>query len=73
MESPIRCGGTAIFLSPDPDGVPHSSINNLMHNRVLQKRVVFVTVSNEEIPWAPAGERVSVHPLDSECYEVAIT
>ncbi|WP_408263855.1 potassium transporter Kup [Paraburkholderia phytofirmans] len=72
-ESPIRCGGTAIFLSPDPDGVPHSLINNLMHNRVLHKRVVFVTVNNEEIPWVPASERVSVHPLDSECYQVTIT
>jgi KUP system potassium uptake protein len=72
-DSPMRCGGTAIFLSPDPDGVPHSLINNLMHNRVLHKRVVFVTVNNEEIPWVPTSERVSVHPLDSDCYQVTIT
>ena len=71
--SPIRVGGTAIFLSPDPDSVPHSLINNLMHNGVLHKRVVFVTVNSEEIPWVPASERVTVHPLDSDCYQITIT
>ncbi|MFP3568430.1 potassium transporter Kup [Paraburkholderia sp. SIMBA_030] len=71
--SPMRVGGTAIFLSADPDGVPHSLINNLMHNRVLHDRVVFVTVNNEEIPWVPASERVTVHPLDSDCYQITIT
>ncbi len=71
--SPMRVGGTAIFLSPDPDGVPHSLINNLMHNRVLHDRVVFLTVNNEEIPWVPASKRVTVHPLDSECYQITIT
>jgi K+ transporter len=70
--SPVRVGGTAIFLSPDPDGVPHSLINNLTHNRVLHKRVVFVTVNNEEIPWVPDSERVSVHQLDSDCYQITI-
>ncbi|MGQ7932739.1 potassium transporter Kup [Paraburkholderia sp. D1E] len=71
--SPTRVGGTAIFLSPDADGVPHSLINNLMHNHVLHKRVVFVTVNNEEIPWVPANQRVSVRPLDSGCYQITIT
>ncbi|RDK02854.1 potassium transporter Kup [Paraburkholderia lacunae] len=71
--SPMRVGGTAIFLSADPDGVPHSLINNLQHNRVLHDRVIFVTVNNEEIPWVPASERVTVHALDSDCYQITIT
>lgn len=71
--SPTRVGGTAIFLTPDPDGVPHSLINNLRHNRVLHDRVVFLTVNNEEIPWVPVARRVTVHPLDSECYQITIT
>ncbi|MEZ0603906.1 potassium transporter Kup [Paraburkholderia sp. IW21] len=71
--SPTRVGGTAIFLSADPDGVPHSLINNLMHNRVLHDRVVFLTVNNEEIPWVSANERVTVHRLDSGCYQITIT
>jgi KUP system potassium uptake protein len=71
--SPTRVGGTAIFLTPDPDGVPHSLINNLRHNRVLHDRVVFLTVDNEEVPWVPLNRRVTVHPLDSECYQITIT
>ena len=71
--SPIRVGGTAIFLSPDPDSVPHALINNLMHNCVLHKRVVFLTVNNEEIPWVPESSRVSAHALGSDCYQITIT
>jgi KUP system potassium uptake protein len=70
--SPMRVGGTAIFLSAEPNAVPHSLINNLMHNRVLHDRVVFLTVNNEEVPWVPASERVSVHALDSHCYQIII-
>ena len=29
---PVRVAGTAIFLSIDPDGVPHALLNNLEHN-----------------------------------------
>ena len=47
--SPVRVGGTAIFLSPDPNGVPHALLNNLMHNRVLHQRVAFLTVVTREI------------------------
>ncbi|MFL9900387.1 potassium transporter Kup [Paraburkholderia fungorum] len=71
--SPTRVGGTAIFLTPDPDGVPHSLINNLRHNRVLHDRVVFLTVNSEEVPWVPLSRRVTVYPLDSECYQITIT
>jgi len=71
--SPMRVGGTAIFLSPEPNAVPHSLINNLMHNRVLHDRVVFLTVNNKEVPWVPESERVSVRSLDARCYQVIIT
>jgi KUP system potassium uptake protein len=71
--SPTRVDGTAIFLSADPDGVPHSLINNLMHNHVLHARVVFLTVNNEEIPWVPVSQRVSIQSLGSDCYRITIT
>ncbi len=56
---PHRVGGTRIFLSADPNGVPHALLNNLAHNRVLHERVVFLTVANKEIPWVtdPVGDR----------------
>jgi KUP system potassium uptake protein len=71
--SPVRVSGTAIFLSPDPHGVPHALLNNLMHNQVLHRRVVFLTVSNKEVPWVEERERVSVQSLCSDCYHITIS
>ncbi|WP_158938527.1 potassium transporter Kup [Burkholderia sp. S171] len=70
--SPVRVGGTAIFLSPDANGVPHALLNNLMHNQVLHRRVVFLTVANKEVPWVEERERVTVQSLCSGCYHVTI-
>ncbi|HEV3105872.1 MAG TPA: potassium transporter Kup [Trinickia sp.] len=71
--SPVRVGGTAIFLTPNPDAVPHALVNNLLHNRVLHERVVFVTVVTKEVPWVSDSERVKVEPLCASCYRVMIT
>ena len=70
--SPVRVGGTAIFLSPDANGVPHALLNNLMHNQVLHRRVVFLTVANKEVPWVEERERVSVQSLCRDCYHITI-
>ena len=67
-----RVPGTAIFLSPDPNGVPHALLNNLMHNHVFHERVVFLTVASSEIPWVDERQRVSVKPLGQDCYQVTM-
>ena len=69
---PVRVEGTAIFMNADPHGVPHSLLNNLVHNRVLHENVVFLTVSSSEVPWIPASERVTVQPLGQGCYQVTV-
>ncbi|MEM5340850.1 potassium transporter Kup [Paraburkholderia azotifigens] len=69
---PVRVGGTAIFLTPNPDSVPHALVNNLIHNHVLHKRVVFLTVNNDEIPWVDENERVSLTTVCEGCYQLTI-
>ncbi|OMG71717.1 potassium transporter Kup [Burkholderia ubonensis] len=71
--SPARVSGTAIFLTPTPEAVPHALVNNLMHNRVLHERVMFVTVITAEVPWVPDRERVRVQLLCPGCHQVTIT
>jgi KUP system potassium uptake protein len=71
--TPVRVGGTAIFLTPTPDGVPHALLNNLLHNRVLHERVVFLTVQTREVPWVPESERVQVRAMCPGCYQLKIT
>lgn len=67
-----RVAGTAVFLTMDPDGVPHALLNNLEHNGVLHDRVVFVNVSVQDFPWVPSEERVAVTPLGQQCFRVIV-
>ncbi|SAK71637.1 potassium uptake protein [Caballeronia hypogeia] len=69
---PVRVEGTAIFMSNDPTGVPHSLLNNLMHNRVLHEHTVFLTVSTEPVPWVEKARRVSIDTLGNGCFQVTV-
>ncbi|CAB3748984.1 potassium transporter Kup [Paraburkholderia humisilvae] len=71
--APLRVSGTAIFLTPNPDAVPHALVNNLVHNQVLHERVLFLTVVTCEVPWVPTSKRLKVRPLCAGCYHVTIT
>ena len=71
-DAPRRVPGTAVFLTATPDVVPHALLHNLYHNKVLHERVVFLTVTVEDVPWVPFGERVAVEPLGHDCYRVTL-
>jgi KUP system potassium uptake protein len=64
--------GTSVFLTADPNGVPHALLHNLAHNQVLHERVVFLTVTYVETPWFPADKRISVKPLVDNCYQITV-
>jgi KUP system potassium uptake protein len=72
-DAPQRVPGTAVFLTATPDVVPHALLHNLYHNKVVHERVVFLTVSVEDVPWVPLAERVAVEALGHECYRVTLT
>lgn len=67
-----RVPGTAIFLRSESEGVPHSLLHNLYHNKVMHSRVVFVTVYVEEIPWISADQRIKVTSLGYNCFQIDI-
>ncbi len=69
---PMRVAGTSVFLTADPDGVPHALLHNLAHNQVLHERVVILTVVYMEIPRVPAAQRISVKPLIDNCYQITV-
>ena len=71
-DPPARVAGTSIFLTADPNGVPHALLHNLAHNQVLHERVVFLTVVYMETPRVPANQRVSVKQLIDNCYQITI-
>jgi KUP system potassium uptake protein len=67
---PARVPGTAVFFRAEGDGVPHALLHNLLHNKVLHERTIFLTVFNRDIPTVPAAERVQVSELGHACYQL---
>lgn len=70
MGPPTRVLGTAVFFRAEGDGVPHALLHNLLHNKVLHERTIFLTVYNRDIPAVPVAERVTVDDLGHACYQV---
>lgn len=71
-DPPARVAGTSVFLTADPNGVPHALLHNLAHNQVLHERVVFLTVTYMETPRVPANQRVAVKQLIDNCFQITI-
>ena len=69
---PARVEGTAIFIRRISDGVPHAMLHNLIHNKVLHHKNVFLTVHQEPVPRVPPEKRISITDLGHECYQVDV-
>jgi KUP system potassium uptake protein len=72
VSPPVRVEGTGLFFRAEGDGVPHAMLHNLLHNKTLHQRIVFLTVFNGDIPSVPLTERVRVQALGHECYQVNV-
>jgi KUP system potassium uptake protein len=68
----VRVPGMAIFLTGNPDYVPAALLHNLKHNKVLHERVLFVTVTNIDVPEIAQAERSSVTELAPGIHRVII-
>jgi KUP system potassium uptake protein len=69
---PMRIPGTAIFLTTNPDSVPHAMLHNLKHNKVLHQTVVFLNVTFDDIPHVPESDRIAVQCLEQGFYRVLV-
>lgn len=72
-DPPHRVEGTAIYFRPEGDGVPSALMHNLLHNKVLHKRVIFLTVVGMDIPSISDAERIKVVPFGNECYQLNVS
>ncbi len=69
---PPRVEGTAIFLTPNPDGVPHALLHNLKHNKVIHEKVIVLTVMFMDYPHSLSKDLVSVEKLPYNFYKVTV-
>ncbi|MBX3725458.1 MAG: potassium transporter Kup [Xanthomonadales bacterium] len=65
-----RVQGTAVFLTADPEGLPHTLLHNLKHNKVLHERVVLMTLVTEEVPRVDDHEQVDIQDLGEGLFRV---
>ena len=68
--SAARVPGTAVFMTTSAEGVPHSLLHNLKHNKVLHERVILLTVRIEEFPFVPEESRLELTDLGDGFYRV---
>ena len=61
--SATRVGGTAVFMTSTPEGVPHALLHNLKHNKVLHERVILLTVKIADVPYVAEEQRVKIDDL----------
>jgi KUP system potassium uptake protein len=47
-------------------------LHNLKHNKVLHKQNLFVNVQNHEVPWIEEADRLKIHELGNDCWQVEI-
>jgi KUP system potassium uptake protein len=71
-EEAPRVSGTAVFLSTNPDGVPHALLHNLKHNKVLHQRIIIVTVEVTDVPRVPPAQRIIAKALPHNFWRVKI-
>lgn len=69
---PVRVNGAGVFMTPNPDGVPHALLHNLKHNKVLHQNVVILTVRFEDYPYTTLDDRITVEQLPHGFYRVTL-
>ncbi|MBI5275168.1 MAG: potassium transporter Kup [Burkholderiales bacterium] len=74
VESPdiVTVPGTAVFMTPYAEHVPHALLHNLKHNKVLHERMVIATVTAPAVPRVDEEQRISVERLSGRFYRIVI-
>ena len=68
-----RVPGTAIFFAANRRVVPVTLLHNLKHNKVLHERVIFLTMTTEDVPKVEDEERIDVEMLAPQSvYQVIV-
>lgn len=67
-----RVPGTAVFLTANPDGVPHALLHVMKHMKTLHERVVILAVRTAEVPHIAQEHRMELESLPSNFYRVIL-
>jgi len=62
--------GTAVFMTSGTDGIPNVLLHHVKHNKVLHTKVVLLSITTENIPFAVGNASLQVRELDHGFYRV---
>ncbi|MDE2341921.1 MAG: potassium transporter Kup [Betaproteobacteria bacterium] len=67
-----RVPGTAVFLTANPEGVPHALLHTMKHMKALHERIVILAVRTLEVPRTSEDRRMEVEALAHNFYRVTL-
>lgn len=67
-----RVAGTAVFMTPNTELVPHAMLHSLKHYKTLHEQVVVLSVKVFDVPYLPEIERVQVRRLGGNFAQVVV-
>lgn len=67
-----RVPGTAVFLTTDPESVPHAMLHSLKHYKALHEQVIVLSVKVLEVPYVSVDERLIIRPLASNFAQLVV-
>ena len=64
--------GTAVFMTANPDVVPHALLHSLKHYKSLHERVVLLTAVTLDVPHVPPAQHVTVESINAQIHKVKV-
>lgn len=71
-EDITRVNGTAVFMFKDLGKAPPALVNNLLHNKVLHRTTLIVSVDTADSPRVPVEERAHVKKVAPGVFQVQL-
>lgn len=69
---PVQVEGTAVYLNAKSGIVPRALMHNLLHNKVIHERNIFLTVRTLEMPWVDPKQHLIFEELGNNCFAIEI-
>ena len=64
--------GTAVFMTANPDTVPHALLHSMKHYKSLHERVVILTAVTLDVPHVPPTQRVAVESINAQFHKIKV-
>jgi KUP system potassium uptake protein len=64
--------GTAVFMTANPDAVPHALLHSIKHYKSLHERVVLLTVVTLDVPHVPPAQHVVIESINAQFHKVKV-